>query len=423
VAASHCGISEVEIPVKPIQNEPKGEPSTAFFSSGTREQVDKRLQALARSVLTKQPESHAGMAGAVLPAEFIDLAIVLSIPVSRLLQYSDSLTILAEMCRLLIRRGDAGYLKLVQGLAHKIFELARARRESAPQFHLFRGIAGIGLGHVEIGVRNVSTGLMEDTTVPIEPADQCLGYWALMSAAVRGRDIPRAIQLAEKWREAAKVGHLEIERFRSRLALRIFDLLLGDRENFSDPARPLSTEAPGEWRQVAEVLDKWTVSTLAGAPATISEFTEPSPLFLGFDWLRSGRMSFRDLALEDFGILCRLRWEWCDPKVAAALTADELVNCANLAAHWELPGFLRQIETVLKERDPDGYIRFSMGRVLGRAAVESLTRPSEGSGPEAVTHDDMILWVMDVRGYTMLAEGWPAEQNFKLLNEGSGGIV
>ncbi|MFH0999160.1 MAG: hypothetical protein V1844_27260 [Pseudomonadota bacterium] len=84
--------------------------------------------------------------------------------------------------------------------------------------------------------------------------------------------------------------------------------------------------------------------------------------------------------------------------------------------HWELPGFLREIEAVLKERDPDGYIRFSMGRVLGRAAVESLTSPSGVRDAEVITRDDMILWVMDVRGYTTLAEGWPAEQNFKLLN-------
>ena len=237
-----------------------------------------------------------------------------------------------------------------------------------------------------------------------------------MSAAVLSREIQRAVPLAEKWRSAAADGDMEGETYRAGLALQIFNLLLGDQESSSRDIDALVAGAPGEWRPAAEFLRDWTTVWRTGIPTLPPACVEPYPLFLGLDWYKAGPLTIEDIAPGDFGVLCRVRREWCNLKTADDLSVDQLVGYADLAAGWELPKFLREIEAVLKQRDPERYLQFSVGRVLGRSAVENLTCAWGGQGPEIVTQDHVIIWLMDVRGYTTLADHWSAEQNFTLLS-------
>lgn len=399
-----------------IQASARTKPSDCFTSARTRAEIDSRLQDLAQPLLREGPETPTNLEVAKAPAVAIDLNMLLAIPVSRLMQQPKPVATLANICQLLIKRGDFWSLKLTQGLAHKIYSLTRARHVANQLFYLYKGIAEIGMGLRDLGIKNVNIGLRENPAFVLHPGDQCLGHWALMSSAVLSREIYRAMQLAEKWRLAAADGHLESEIYRAGLALQIFHLLLGDERRCSKDIDPLLDRAPKEWRKAAEVLRDWTAALKTGTPAKPAVDVEPYPLFLGLDWYKAKPPTIEEIAQGDFDALCRVRRDRCDRKSAENLSVEQLVGYAELAARWELPQFLREIETVLKRCDPERYLQFSVGRVLGRSAVESLTCACDSQSTEVVTRDQVIVWLMDVRGYITLSEHWAAEQNFTLLS-------
>ena len=191
-----------------------------------------------------------------------------------------------------------------------------------------------------------------------------------MSAAVLSREIQTRLQLAEKWRSAAADGDMEGETYRAGLALQIFNLLLGDRKALPEISMHWWPGPPRNGDMAAEFLRDWTTVWITGITTLPPACVEPYPLFSGPDWSKAGPLTTKHPAR-------RLRRpvpgakDWCNPKTADDLSVDHLAGYADLAALWELPKFLREIEAVLKQRDPERYLQFTVGRVLGNSGFRA----------------------------------------------------
>ncbi len=384
--------------------------------------IDDRLQELAQHLIQQGPGTPTEPRESALRPELIDLEILLGGTIDTLSQHEDSSTILADICRLLLKRGDTESLRLAHGVALKMEGLARLGQGIEHPFHLFRGVAEIGLGFRDIGIKHVSTALQEGPTSRLISVDRCLGAWALASAALANREIMQAVRFAGRWRRAADEGRLENESFQSAMALQLLQLLLGDYEECVRNSVYITAAPPEEWRELAAFLAQWTELAVEPAHGSVLSSAEPlpslanaCPLFLGLDWYRGEPVSLEDILPGSLQVICRLRQDLLYADAAATFSVDELAACAELAAAWELPGFLREIEVLLKDRDPERYLRFNIGRVLGRSLAYSLTCPCGGEAPEILLQDDLILCAMKIQGGAPLTGNRSAEQSFTLL--------
>lgn len=323
--------------------------------------------------------------------------------------------LLQNLCRLLIRQGDRRALDFALRLSHRLYNLSYVQGETGYSY-LFKGISQVGLIQPDVGIKNVLAGLGHVSE--LQPFDQVLGYWALLSAAIVKRNLFLAEQYARQWRQAAEAGSFEEEIFRSHVALQILNLLAGRREACREGMSLLTRDTPPAYQGVISFLESWTACLTGGECMNPDAFKEPIPIFLGLDWqgepgVRNGRQPF-----EDFRRLCWDRRQYGHfEAVEKGFLEDreKVLAYALTAARWELSRPLRGLGAVLKKHDPSEHIHFTMTRVLGRSIFDKIMTETDIS-PEVETPQDAVILIMDVRGYSGLSERSEPQDLFNIIN-------
>jgi len=293
---------------------------------------------------------------------------------------------LVEICRLLLRRGDAPSLRRALEISFVVHELERrARRWSHRRSSLFKGMGQIGLGHIELGIKNTLRAVCGSDARSLDPLDAMLADWALAAAALRARDLSLAGCFVDRWRQRAIELDLAYEITRADLCERLLAVLFG--------------EGRGEKVSALRRKGDGLASPSAGAP-----------LLLGLDWTGG-----REAEPGSFEEICALRGGHADGAALDGLETGELSHLADLFASWQLVAPLQDVERRIRARDPDAYYRSIIGRSLGRyaagrIAAESHVSRGTNSAPNAV------IWMTDVNGYSMLSERTASAKLFPTLS-------
>jgi class 3 adenylate cyclase len=347
-------------------------------------------------------------------SEGFDPEVLLGLTFTELKRHEDPARLLAMICRLLIRLGDADSLALVLKLSHKIHDLELDRGSDSLLPDLYRGISQIGLGETKIGTKNLLAGLSPVRRTPILPPDRCLGYWALVSAAIVDRNLRLALRYADQWLKTAKESAENEQIFCAKAAMHILHLLLADAAWCSSNFKEIASAVPEERREAVRFLEKWTEMLSNGRETQFEDFPEPLPLLLSLDWHFCGPLP-DDISSADFKLLCNLVRRLNNKSAMRKhLTAEQVVDFAGLLAKWELSGQLGDAEAVLKETDVDRYLEFNLARVLGRHALEYAAN-AQPSRPVLRTLPDAVIWIMDVRDFSRFSEDYPPESLFEIL--------
>jgi len=349
------------------------------------------------------------------PESLFDL--ILELRYGDLKHLSRPVRLLSDLCRLLIRRGDAASFRRCLDLSHKIYSFKCERNESWHMSYLYKGIAQIGLGLSDMGITNVLFGLTTQKAYSLFPEDRCLALWALMSASVRHHNLKLAIQFAKSWRQAAADGGLASEGFRSRLVMYLFDLLLGHAERCREALPDLQAAAPAPWQETLALVSAWTdamVSPEGRALSLSPSCPDPYPLFAGFPWYDPS-LEIPEHGLSNFGFLCALRMRYPRMESLSRLPASDLELFATIVARWELPTPLEQIEEAMRKADALRFHQFSMSRFMGKYRSRSLIG-SHATGDTVIRKPNAILLTMDIRRFSSLCEMYPCERIFEMIN-------
>ncbi len=352
-------------------------------------------------------EQHAGEGG-------VDPEALLALSNHELEGLENPAALLSMICRLLIRLGDSGSLYLVSKLSYKIHDLEPGPGRESHLPDLYRGISQVGLKQTDIGIRNVLVGLSPARGNPILPIDNFLGCWALTSAAIMNRNIRLALKYADEQLRIAKGAGLEDEAFRAKTAMHILRLLLGDDLWCSSNTKEIAADVPEEWRGTLKFIETWTEMLSSGMQASFEDFQEPLPLLLGLDWRFSGPAP-DDIPSADFKLLCNLvRKLNGKSAIKERLTTAQVVDYSALLAGWELFRPFSDAEAVLKETSLENYLSLNISRVLGKHALEYLSKDLHAQ-PDIRPLPDAVIWMMDVRDFSKFSEDYPPESLFEIL--------
>jgi class 3 adenylate cyclase len=362
-------------------------------------------------------------------SKLIDLSVLPDLSYADLKHHHHPVCLLSEICRLLLKSGNKNFLQHCLALSHTIYAFKCQQNESWYISHLYKGIAQIGMKLTDLGVKNVSIGIAGQEAFAMVSVDQALGYWALMSAAIHKKNLKLAFTFAEKWQKAAQEGNLQGEIFRAKMAIQLFHLLFSEIEICSQEMKQLVNEVPEEWKETVAFLEEWTKVIegehrgSAGVPPGRSADIppgEPYPLFLGIDWQRTPHTSSlstdeRTIVVDDFGVLCEIRRNFCHEDMMDNLSIEDIEKYANYLAQWELPRPLYDFETLLKNKAVEKNLHYIMTRLLGKQILQTVIskRPTD---PNVVTQNEAIILVMDVRKFSALSEHRTPEEIFDLLN-------
>lgn len=334
--------------------------------------------------------------------------------VAELQRHDDPTGLLATICSLLLRLGDEGSLRIVLKLSYKIRDLELGRGEDSLLPDLYRGISQTGLGITQIGTKNVLAGLPPMHGIPIAPLDKCLGFRALMSAAIVNRNILLALRYGEEWLATAKGFALDEQAFNAKAAMQILRLLLADAPWCLENIKDLKQSVPKENQEAVGFLETWTQMLVDGKQAPFKDFHESLPLLPGLDW-HDLSPTHDDLRSADFRLLCNLTRRFYRKSSLKELSTPQLTDLARVFASWELAGRFSDAAEVLKETDTDAYLHFDMARILGTHALEFSTR-APSSLPGFRILPDAVIWMMDVRGFSRFSQAYPPQSLFEILS-------
>jgi class 3 adenylate cyclase len=360
--------------------------------------------------------------------------LLLNLPASDLGRHADALSLLTSICRLLIQLGDRQSLDCAITLSYRLHHIERQHNWLYPTSDLYRGISQIGIGDTITGTRSVWKALQKMLGDEVFLLERCLGYWALVSAAIRQKDLRLAARFTTVWLLTAEENGLGPEAFRARLVLLLIRLLIGNEDQCPKELESLSSEVPVEWQDVVGFLQEWAKMLRREGDILPLSFSiqEPLPLLLGLDWLGTGAAN-RGASSEGFSNLCALRRRFCNLlAVSNDVSAEALLDYAARLVEWELLKPLRQVEVVLKEKSPVDFYKFMMNRILGKWAFEQISYETSVNADVAKVENAIVLR-MDVRGSSALGERVDPESIFgiispicKIMNEaveGAGGMV
>ncbi len=288
---------------------------------------------------------------------------------------------------LLARGGAPGVFPRLLTLSHRLHEFERAGQLPDPRAGLLKGVAEIGLGWSAQGIRNLLTFLDRRGERGVEST---IALWALCSVSVARRDARLALEFAERWRSSAAASELPGEEAQAGLAVAILTFVLGD------GARP-------------------------------SPDSGSAPLFLGLGPLSHG--AFGSLEAADLVALHGLRASFDLPGKRATLSLEDLERLAHTYAAWGLSGPLDEIEQEVRTRSPEAFFRSRLSRLVGREILEGMV-----DAPASVQDlADVVVWIADVRSFTVLCERLEPRRIFDLLSpvfrilneeiEAAGGLI
>jgi class 3 adenylate cyclase len=378
------------------------------------DEINEGLQKLAWELFRASRKHAPSLAGDPMGEGSIDLNVLKDLVTSEIQCHNDPITVLASICRLLIRLGDRNSIQLAFDLSHRIHDLERAAKEPSPLSYLLKGVCQIGLKRTDIGIKNVSYALAATSESSLLSVDRGLGYWALVSAAIENRNLCLALTYSKDWLRAAEEGHLDNEVLHSKMVICLLHLLQGDEEGCLADFEVLAADISNGWYSAASFLAAWAKDLTTNRCSTPTPIAEPYPLLLGLDWQGTGP-SAGDSAAEEFGFLCGTRRRLCNEASLGGLETDEILKCASLYAKWELLKPLSELEEILKDGSMDAYIRFNMARVLGRYAMEEIFHGTSRESDAGLRSDALIL-VSDVRNYSTLCEKHPPHEIFALMS-------
>ena len=386
---------------------------TRFEQARTVEDVQRHLQELIRELLTYiAPERLQSASQSVF-----DLKTLADFSYADLQHHPRPVWVLSEICRLLFKVGDSSALRQALAVTHILYAFKCSHNESWRVAALYRGIAQIGLQILDLGIKNVVSGLQSQRDFELTPIDHVLGLWALTSAAIANRNLRLAATFARQWQETAAARAFPQECFRAEFARHLFDLLSGEIVIPPEHLEAFAQDAPLEWGGAVMFLLEWAQRVEAGQRVEHRDICEPCPLFLGVEWrpaAYNAPHTAKGLS-NDFSLLCDIRRTFCHPNAIDELTPDMIERYADCLARWELPRPLYDFETILKHKAAVKNFHYVMSRLLGKQVMETVTnkRPID---PDVVTQDEAIILVMDVRKFSTLSEGCSPEEIFDLLN-------
>lgn len=387
--------------------------ASVFDLYWTRHELENEIQKFAKDLLYAGKKNKK--AAVLDDSARINLEVLTGLSYAELKHHPRPVYVLSEICRLLIKTGDIPSFNLVSSISHRIYILKCKLKESWYISYLYKGIAQIGTGFADIGIKNVLFGMYEQMGFTVVPVDKALGYRALTSAAIISRNLKMAQQFAREWLNQARLGGLEGEAVCARMAVQILCLICGTRENYHKySASSDQYKVPENLKGMEKIIKEWTQAAISGKSYFPGNYTEPCPLFIGIDWLIP-QISEDNYITTDFRYLCRLRQIYSSEEDAARLPVAEIEKYANIAASWELSGPLGMFERVLSEKDRDVYHKFTMTRMFGKEVMEQvLSRAS--AGPDVSLCHDSIILAMDVRKYSAICEGCSPDEIFDILN-------
>lgn len=406
-----------------------------FEQSKTSGEIHEQLRKLARELIATIRRQGERPFERFIEDGIVDLDVLSKLSYADLKEYDRPVFVLSEICRLLFKLGDNASLRYGLVLSHIIYAFKCKQNESWYISYLYKGIAQIGLGMTDIGSKNVIIGLAKHPKFSMVPVDRTLGYWALMSAAIRNRNLKLALNFATDWQGAARKGELEGEVFRSKMALLLFFLVSGNQASCVQRIKWLMKKVPAEWQETVNFLEAWVQAMGTGEYLEEIEFNEPYPLFLGIEWpptkLRvkpilsevegseaSSRMFENEankFPLTDFQTLCDIRRKFCHHISIDTLSTEEIEQYARYMAQWELPLPLNTFEKVLQQKHTETYFYSRLNRLLGKSILQH-TLDNTDVHAHALMRDEAMLFVMDVRKYSALSEKYDPGQLFDILN-------
>ena len=333
-------------------------------------------------------------------------------------RYSDPLTSLALICRLLIKKGTPDSFSHCLRLSHSLHTMERNRGKNHPHSRLFKGISQIGLRLTDIGIKNVVICLSKSETDSLTDLDQCMGYWALMSAAIATQNLKTALKFAKQWLFLSQSAGLTGERFRAELVICLLHLIYGNTDQFFVINKDNYIHIPEQWRYISEFLNGWTENQRFGELQASKPCLEPCPLIAGINWLINDENTGNNFLSKNFAALCDLRRRNCrEELIPETLSPEEIERFAVLFAEWELSKPLAVIEELMRQKSPEVYCRYTMTRLLGKYMLAEMMgkKPTD---PENRIVKDAIVLSTDVRNYSKLSEYAPVGEiiDYDLVN-------
>lgn len=177
----------------------------------------------------------------------------------------------------------------------------------------------------------------------------------------------------------------------------------------------MEANPPEEWNGTTRFFSAWVNASNNRECSNIGAFSEPYPLFLGFDWHEPATSSTKNLPSETFGYLCECRRTCCNARDIRQLSTEDMVKLSVLYKKWELAKPLWAVESILKSRDQATYFQSSLTRLFGNRISRKIFGDTP-IDPDVATYDHAVILVMDVRKFTSLCENRPPKAIFTMLN-------
>jgi class 3 adenylate cyclase len=401
-----------------------------FDQCQTKSAIHRQLQHLTCTLLAAVGKYTHLMGDDLGGEHHLALDVLSELSYADLKNHDYPVVILSEICRLLFKLGDHASLKRALTLSHTLYAFKCRNHESWYISYLYKGMAQIGLHLTDLGIKNVLTGLSEQTYFPIMPVDRVLGYWALMSACILKKNLKLAHAYAQTWYDVAQSSKLRGEIFRARIVQHLLHLLFGDTQTCDQDIAGLVADTPKEWMETVQFLQDWTSDMNShdqNSTEPPKEFIEPYPLFLGIDWHFPPESIYpedsgysRDDTPEvfssaDFQLLCRVRRSFYQAEIIETLSVETIEAYATCLAQWELPRPLYDFETILKNKAVEKNLHYIMTRLLGKRVLDKVVNQTP-LDPNVVTQQDAVIFVMDVRKFSALSENRTPEEIFEILN-------
>lgn len=339
-----------------------------------------------------------------------DQSELFNIPHNELLRHTNPVVALEDICHACLLIGDQPTLKFGMRVVYLLYDVQREIQCNKKAVDLYKGCMQIGLGMIDLGIKNVMRGLNFINRAQSTALEMLLGYWALTSAAIQYHDLNLAVTFAKKWHQAANDQSLPEEQFRARIALLLLHYVLGKRVTSEQSKFLLNNWTGQNWGVLESFLHKLLVDDQT---IKMENVVEPYPLFLGVSWLKT---KDRNNKTKDFTSLFQTRYAYkALSSSIQALNVDEIESLLDLYAHWELANPFAELELMLKEREPTRYFYRLSKRLLGKEVAHAVLNQTS-IDTSVNTVNNAIILVMDIRQFSNLCEQQSPAKSFALLN-------
>ncbi|KJR40773.1 Adenylyl cyclase class-3/4/guanylyl cyclase domain protein [Candidatus Magnetoovum chiemensis] len=339
-------------------------------------------------------------------------------PVDALCETLDIIPNLSLICRYLLKTGEKALLALAYNIANTLYAVERASGKDTYLSYLYKGIARIGTGDTEIGVRSILAAINTN----LSPIDAVYAYWALTSANIINRDMSMALKYANKWLEEANKSSDKNETTHAQIALIVLYMLVDNSQEYERHINELENQT--DWKDLISFINGWKDaidnSTLTQYTSPLP-FTSPYPLLVGYGY---------NNLYDEFTKVCVIRRNCSSKASLSALSDIEIEEHIRNISKWELNKTYRLLMEELKSKDSDKYLNQFLKATIGKELTE-ITACKCSDTPHI--EQNGFIWLMDIRGFSTMSEKETPKAIFGYLNhlfkiineafENSGGTI